>query len=127
VDELKQIEKIALWVGGVVTLGSLVMGELGITLSALLGAVFGSLNLRLLIWSWGAVFHTQAATEGQSTQANPSLLTIFSRFTLKLTFFLAGLLSLLLATPVHILGFAAGVSNVFVAVLFFGMLPNKAE
>jgi len=121
VKETRRIEILALIAGVLLSVGSLFYGRIDISLSIAVGFVFASINFRLLIWSWEAVI------EQQTTVSDIGIMDIIPRFILKYTFLIVGVILAIFALPLHPVGFAIGVGNVFLAIIFYPFLPKRTE
>lgn len=122
---LQRIE-VAAWIIGLVA-SSICWYTAGgqIALGVFLGAIFASVNFRLMIWSWQAYVDEQVAAhhrmqdaedeEAASTPSHDEYANPLPRFLIKYSFLLAGLLVVMLVVKPHMWGFVAGLSNVIVA------------
>lgn len=111
---LHQIEWTALALGLVVAVGSwLITVPLSARIAVLVGAIFSSINFRLLIWSWSWIFQSPHPQQVAARQARSR---IAPRFLIKYLFLLAGLGLLIGGLQLHVLGFMIGMGNVLVAV-----------
>lgn len=133
-NEARRIEKLTWIFGLLLSAGSLAYGSLMISAAVFLGALFATINLRLLIWSWSSVFQTAAANSQASNAASAaapaepvSAFGVLPRFVLKYTFLLLGMVLLLFGLRSHPIGFGIGVSNVFLAILLYPLMPQKTE
>lgn len=123
---LHQIELTALALGVVLAVGAwFVQIPFKARIAVLVGALFSSVNLRLMIWSWSWVFRDpnpqQSAEERSKMRAAP-------RFLLKYLFLLAGLALLVGGIKLHIVGFMVGLGNVLIAVaLSPAMMPRTGR
>ncbi len=121
---LQQIEMTALALGLVLAVGAwFVQVPVKARIAVLIGALFSSVNFRLMIWSWSWVFRDpnpqQSAEERSRMAAAPRLL-------LKYLFLLAGLALLVGGIKLHIVGFMVGLGNVLVAVALSPAMMLKA-
>ncbi|TNE49152.1 MAG: hypothetical protein EP343_12790 [Deltaproteobacteria bacterium] len=121
---LQQIEMTALALGLVLAVGAwFVQVPVKARIAVLIGALFSSVNFRLMIWSWSWVFRDpnpqQSAEERTRMAAAP-------RFLLKYLFLLAGLALLVGGIKLHIVGFMVGLGNVLVAVALSPAMMLKA-
>ena len=124
IKESRKLETITLAIGIVLALGSLFWGSLSLSLGVCLGAIFSSINLRLLIWSWGALFQQSVEADSSSESAPVHVLP---RFVLKYSFLFLGILLIVVGLRANPVGFCIGLSNVFLAVLCYSILPKNVE
>lgn len=111
---LQQIEWTALALGAVFSAGAwLIPLPFSARIAVLVGAVFSSVNFRLLIWSWSWIFRS---TNPQSTAEHKTNSRVVPRFLIKYLFLLAGLALLIGGLKLHVIGFMVGMGNVLFAV-----------
>ncbi len=111
---LQQVELTALAVGALFAAGSwFIQIPTQARWAVLVGAVFSSINFRLLIWSWNWLFYSnnpgQVAKEQSGRSAVP-------RIIIKYLFLLVGLGLLIGGLKLHVVGFMIGLGNVIIAV-----------
>jgi len=96
-----------------------------------LGALFASLNLRLLVWSWRGYIDAQVAQQraeaGEDVPADAADISrVWPRFALKYALLLGGIGVLVLGVKAHMAGFLLGMGNVIAAAALSPLLQPKS-
>jgi hypothetical protein len=125
VAALKPVETTAWIVGVLMVIGCWFAGSQSMALGAAMGALFASINFRLLIWSWTAYVDTQVKAsqeadeasepEEASVEAAEAALGVLPKFLIKYAFLILGVFVLIGGLRLHFVGCLIGMGNVIVA------------
>jgi hypothetical protein len=107
--------------GVLLSIGSIFYGSQAVSIGVFAGAMFSSINLRLMVWGWSSVIQQQVSPDSVSA------IDIVPRFLIKFVFLIAGLFVSMVTLKINPYGFAIGTSSIILAVMLCPLLPKKPE
>lgn len=140
---LRHIEVTAWIIGIVLVIGSWLVGSQKMAFGAALGALFASINFRLLIWSWSSYVDVQVqlnqtedaeqseTIEQMKKSETTDAMGFLPKFVIKYTFLLIGIFLLVSGLQLHLTGCLIGMGNVIIAAslspLVFRWFPQAPQ